>query len=172
LSCCFDLLDLAIAWRAPLAFVPVRMQEGAPVTCADRLPVLSQSLAPAISLCGAHRGSNRRGARPSSQGVGGPGSGSCPNRRSLWWPGDSGSSASPLRLLFYPRSVAGSSGRAVACERRRARVSSHCAPRPTLFFWCLKVASTYCLKTATSGSSGIAHPSVIICRSFSASCAA
>ena len=41
-----------------------------------------------------------------------------------------------------------------------------------IIFWCLKVASTYYLKTSTSGSSGIAHPSVIICCSLSASCAA
>src|SRR5829696_1262707 len=82
-SCGFDLPDFTVAPRAPLAFLPVRKQEGAPITCADRLPVLSPSPAPAVSLCGALRGSNRRGARRSSQGVGGPGSGSCTNRRSL-----------------------------------------------------------------------------------------
>src|SRR5215216_551674 len=46
-SCGFDLPDLAIASLASLALAPVGEQEGAPVTCADRLPVLSPSPAPA-----------------------------------------------------------------------------------------------------------------------------
>src|SRR5215208_818283 len=46
-SCGFALPDLAIASRASLALAPVGRAGRSPVTCADRLPILSPSPAPA-----------------------------------------------------------------------------------------------------------------------------
>src|SRR5215217_35136 len=48
-SCVFALTDLAIASRASLAPAPVGRAERSPVTCADRLPILSPSPSPAAT---------------------------------------------------------------------------------------------------------------------------